>query len=134
MPVDMKRLIDESAAFAMAADEKKITLKYHDIPGQFLLKLDSDRMTQVIVNLIGNALSHTQVQGMVEVIQLKKQWIPMLSLKLQIRVVEYRKKSYPLSLIVFIKGILPDHEMKGVPALVYHCKRVCRSSRRGNLC
>ncbi|WP_318505689.1 sensor histidine kinase [Bacillus sp. T3] len=49
------------------ADEKEITLRYGAIPDQCWLMLDRDRMTQVLVNLIGNALRHTPEKGIVEV-------------------------------------------------------------------
>lgn len=49
------------------ADEKEITLKYDNITKDRYLNIDSDRMTQVFVNIIGNALRHTPEQGVVEV-------------------------------------------------------------------
>ncbi|MGJ7919041.1 sensor histidine kinase [Neobacillus sp. LXY-4] len=49
------------------ADEKEITLRYDRIPNDFVLQIDADRMTQVLVNLIGNALRHTPNKGQVEV-------------------------------------------------------------------
>lgn len=48
------------------ADEKAITLSYNDIPN-CKLSLDSDRITQVLVNIIGNALRYTPESGRVEV-------------------------------------------------------------------
>jgi two-component system sensor histidine kinase BaeS len=71
--VDLQRLIERICSnLQWLADEKKVTLKYADIPREFLLQIDSDRITQVIVNLIGNALHHTQEYGLVE-ISVKKQ-------------------------------------------------------------
>jgi two-component system sensor histidine kinase BaeS len=68
LPVDIKGLIDRICSnLQWLADEKKITLRYNNIPAENLLQIDSDRMTQVIVNLIGNALSHTPEHGLVEV-------------------------------------------------------------------
>ncbi len=49
------------------ADEKGITLKYGQIPDECYLDIDTDRMTQVIVNLVGNALRYTPEKGKVEV-------------------------------------------------------------------
>jgi two-component system sensor histidine kinase BaeS len=67
--VELKPLIDRVCGYLqLLADEKKITLKYDRIPTECLLQLDADRMTQVIVNLVGNALRHTPVQGLVEVV------------------------------------------------------------------
>jgi two-component system, OmpR family, sensor histidine kinase BaeS len=67
-PEDLHRLIGRiCSSLQWLADEKKITLNYTDIPDNLLLNIDSDRMTQVIVNLVGNALRHTPEHGMVEV-------------------------------------------------------------------
>lgn len=49
------------------ADEKGITLRHDQIPKGCFLYIDADRMTQVFVNLIGNALRHTPAHGVVEV-------------------------------------------------------------------
>lgn len=49
------------------ADEKEITLQHDRIPDECWQQIDVDRMTQVIVNLIGNALRHTPEQGLVEI-------------------------------------------------------------------
>ena len=49
------------------ADEKNISLICDRIPEHCLLELDSDRITQVIVNLVGNAIRHTPEAGIVEV-------------------------------------------------------------------
>ena len=49
------------------ADEKEITLQYDKIPEEYWLEIDSDRITQVIVNLVGNALRHTPSNGLVEI-------------------------------------------------------------------
>ncbi|MGG3562398.1 ATP-binding protein [Neobacillus rhizosphaerae] len=66
--VDVKRLIDRiCSTLQWLADEKEITLKHDRIPTACLLQMDADRMTQVIVNLIGNALRHTPEKGMVEI-------------------------------------------------------------------
>ncbi|MCL6572481.1 MAG: HAMP domain-containing protein [Bacillus sp. (in: Bacteria)] len=68
-PVELKPLIDRVCGYLqLLADEKKITLKYEEIPTECVLEMDADRITQVIVNLIGNALRHTPEQGVVEVV------------------------------------------------------------------
>lgn len=67
-PVNLKKLIERICAnLQWLADEKGINLRYDNIPDDCWTELDSDRMTQVIVNLIGNALRHTQEQGLVEI-------------------------------------------------------------------
>lgn len=49
------------------AEEKNITLSYEDVPARVEFPIDPDRMTQVLVNLIGNALRHTPAGGRVDV-------------------------------------------------------------------
>lgn len=53
--------------FEWLAHEKEIHLQYDDMPNNCNLFLDPDRMTQVLVNLIGNALRYTPEKGRVEV-------------------------------------------------------------------
>jgi two-component system sensor histidine kinase BaeS len=67
-PANLKQLIDRIYSYLqLLADEKKITLKYDQISTECLEQIDADRMTQVIVSLIGNALRHTPEQGLVEI-------------------------------------------------------------------
>ena len=64
---DIKNLIHQVCGnLQWLADEKKITLQYDKIPEEYWLEIDSDRITQVIVNLVGNALRHTANSGLVE--------------------------------------------------------------------
>lgn len=66
--VNLKQMIERICNHLQwLADEKEISLQYDRIPAECLLEIDADRMTQVIVNLIGNALRHTPEHGLVEV-------------------------------------------------------------------
>jgi two-component system, OmpR family, sensor histidine kinase BaeS len=66
-PVDIHQLIERIYhQFQWLADEKQILLSYKKGSDEGLLvPIDSDRMTQVIVNLVGNALRHTPRGGIV---------------------------------------------------------------------
>ena len=65
---DIKNLIHQVCGnLQWLADEKEITLQYDKIPEEYWLEIDSDRITQVIVNLVGNALRHTTNSGLVEI-------------------------------------------------------------------
>ncbi len=65
--VNIKQLINRVCSHLLwLAEEKDISLKYDSIPAHYNIEIDADRMTQVIVNLIGNALQHTPEQGSVE--------------------------------------------------------------------
>jgi len=67
-PVPIKQFIDRICSnLQWLATEKEISLRYDKIPNHFCLQIDADRMTQVMVNLIGNALRHTPEQGIVEI-------------------------------------------------------------------
>lgn len=67
--VNIKQLINRVCSnLQWLADEKEILLEYDQIPENCILEIDADRMTQVIVNLVGNALRHTQQHGKVEIL------------------------------------------------------------------
>jgi signal transduction histidine kinase len=53
------------AAFAREADAKCIDLTIDGVPHRRALRLDADRMTQVLANLVSNALRHTPCGGAV---------------------------------------------------------------------
>lgn len=66
--IEMKKFIARICSHLQwLADEKGISLKYGQIPDECSLDIDTDRMTQVIVNLVGNALRYTPANGVVEV-------------------------------------------------------------------
>ncbi len=67
-PIDIRLLIERICnQLQWLADEKEILLQFDKIPKEYYLQIDADRMTQVIVNLVGNALRHTPAQGRVEI-------------------------------------------------------------------
>lgn len=67
-PVNLNELIDKVCHnFKWLAEEKGIMLHHDHIPSNCSPRVDADRMTQVFVNLIGNALRHTPLGGIVEV-------------------------------------------------------------------
>lgn len=67
-PVVVKELIERICGqLQWSAEEKNITLRCDKIPEHAVLELDPDRFTQVIVNLVGNALRHTPEGGTIEV-------------------------------------------------------------------
>lgn len=66
-PIKLKPLIERICCqLQWLAEEKDMVLKYDDIP-DFTLNIDKDRITQVIVNLVGNALQHSKPSNKVEV-------------------------------------------------------------------
>ena len=66
--VEMKNFIGRICSHLQwLADEKGISLIYKEIQKECYLDIDTDRMTQVIVNLVGNALRYTPENGKVKV-------------------------------------------------------------------
>lgn len=67
-PVVMKSFINKVCSnLEWLAQEREITLNCDLIPENYELLIDTDRMTQVLVNLIGNALRHTPAGGRVSI-------------------------------------------------------------------
>ncbi len=67
-PVNMKTFAAKVCTnLQWLAEDKGITLSSENIPEDVELFIDPDRMTQVLVNLIGNALRHTPAGGRVDV-------------------------------------------------------------------
>jgi len=61
--IDLSRLVEDTvAAFQARAEEQEVDLRL-DAPRSIEAEVDSKRLTQVIVNLIDNALRHTASQG-----------------------------------------------------------------------
>jgi two-component system phosphate regulon sensor histidine kinase PhoR len=61
--VDLSQLVgDTVTAFQARADEQEVDLRL-DAPGTVEVEVDSKRLTQVIVNLVDNALRHTSPRG-----------------------------------------------------------------------
>ncbi|MDF2947463.1 MAG: integral rane sensor signal transduction histidine kinase [Bacillales bacterium] len=54
--------------FQWLADEKNISLQLSRSPEELFIEIDTDRITQVAVNLLGNALRYTPNRGVVTVI------------------------------------------------------------------
>jgi signal transduction histidine kinase len=64
---DLKELLDEiSLGFGHALAEKKQTLTVSPQGGDFRLKADRDKIEQVFVNLIDNAIKYTKPSGRIE--------------------------------------------------------------------
>jgi len=67
-PTDLARLVEGAvAAFQPAAEAKGIALDLAAAPGLPLAEADPQRIEQVLVNLISNALRHTPAGGRVEI-------------------------------------------------------------------
>ncbi|HEY1729528.1 MAG TPA: ATP-binding protein [Candidatus Baltobacteraceae bacterium] len=61
--IDLSRLVEDTVvAFQARAEEQEVDLRL-DAPGLVEAEVDSKRLTQVIVNLIDNALRHTASKG-----------------------------------------------------------------------
>lgn len=64
VPIDVNHFLDKVVSnFLALTDEKGITLTKRLLIKDKTLLLDEDRMTQVIVNLLDNALRHTPLDG-----------------------------------------------------------------------
>ncbi|MBW7988484.1 MAG: cell wall metabolism sensor histidine kinase WalK [Planctomycetes bacterium] len=71
---DMKKLIDEvTLGFGYALDAKRQTLSVNHQGDDFRIKADSDKIEQVIVNLIDNAIKYTNEAGQINILLLERQ-------------------------------------------------------------
>jgi len=71
---DLKKLIDEvTLGFGYALDAKRQTLSVNHQGGDFRIKADSDKIEQVIVNLIDNAIKYTNEAGQINILLLERQ-------------------------------------------------------------
>lgn len=67
-PIDVNNFIEKvSTNFMALSEEKGIILRTQLLPTNIVLALDEDRMTQVIVNLLDNALRHTPINGEIKI-------------------------------------------------------------------
>lgn len=65
--IDLNELLNEAIkAFQPQADNKKITLSFHGSEPISLIS-DPDRITQIVNNVVANALRHTPEQGHIEI-------------------------------------------------------------------
>jgi len=66
---DLKEIIDEvSLGFGHALSEKKQKLTVSSEGGDFRIKADRDKIEQVFVNLIDNAIKYTKESGLIELL------------------------------------------------------------------
>ncbi len=67
-PVDLGTLTDSiTSHLRRQFDDKGVQLQVHLPPGLLMAEIDPDRISQVLINLIGNALQHTPSGGQVDV-------------------------------------------------------------------
>ncbi|MEC1718267.1 sensor histidine kinase [Schinkia azotoformans] len=68
-PLNVNQFLDKVISnFLALTDDKNITLKKRLLIKEIILPLDEDRMTQVIVNILDNALRHTPRNGEITVL------------------------------------------------------------------
>ena len=67
-PVNLNHLIDDVCArLQVQYDDKNVMLQINCSPNLPMLQLDPDRMTQILINILGNALQYTPAGGSVAV-------------------------------------------------------------------
>ncbi|MED4353123.1 ATP-binding protein [Schinkia azotoformans] len=68
-PLNVNQFLDKVISnFLALTDDKNITLKKRLLIKEIILPLDEDRMTQVIVNILDNALRHTPRNGEITIL------------------------------------------------------------------
>ncbi|MFJ7727191.1 two-component system histidine kinase PnpS [Neobacillus sp. NPDC097160] len=71
LEVDLRALLEEVITLLTGkAEEKNIRLEFYCKQNQVLIKCDADRLKQVFINLIGNAITYTPSEGDVKIILL----------------------------------------------------------------
>ncbi|MFK9091211.1 two-component system histidine kinase PnpS [Bacillus salipaludis] len=71
LEVDLRALLEEVITLLTGkAEEKNIRLEFYCKHDQVLIKCDADRLKQVFINLIGNAITYTPSEGDVKIILL----------------------------------------------------------------
>ncbi|CAM4441309.1 MAG: ATP-binding protein [Paenibacillus macerans] len=66
-PVNLKELFDSIYEVLLPAAKKKSIAMAHDIPDHLFMEGDEDRLRQIFMNLLSNAISYTQEGGRVRV-------------------------------------------------------------------
>ncbi|WP_017753453.1 sensor histidine kinase [Calidifontibacillus oryziterrae] len=65
-PINIYQFLQKIVAnFSVLAEEKNISLTIHTTSEDIIISIDEDRMTQVIVNFLDNALRHTPNNGQI---------------------------------------------------------------------
>jgi len=72
-PLELGALVtDVTGRLRRQFDDKEVALRVHLPPGLLLVEADGDRVAQVLINLIGNALQHTPAGGEVTVTAVRR--------------------------------------------------------------
>ena len=66
-PIQLKELFDNFYEVLQSAAEKKSIVMLHDIPEHMFIEGDEDRLKQIFMNLLSNAINYTPEGGRVKV-------------------------------------------------------------------